>query len=190
MTQPRRISIITPCRNERDYIAGFVESLLAQELPPHCALEVLVADGMSDDGTRQILDEFSTRHPTLSVVSNPGRIVSTGLNAAIRASSGDVIVRMDAHTTYARDYLRRCVETLDRTGADNVGVRGGRRVRATCSRRSRGSLTRRSRRAGAARTRSTTREKWTPSTSAAGAEKSSTGWDCSTKSWCATRTTS
>ena len=121
MAQGKRISIISPCRNERDYIAGFVESLLAQELPPHYELEVLIADGMSDDGTREILDALAKRHPLLSVVSNPGRIVSTGLNAAIRAASGDLIVRMDAHTTYARDYVRACVETLERTGADNVG---------------------------------------------------------------------
>ncbi len=121
MTATRRISIISPCRNERDYIAGFIESLLAQELPPRYELEVLIADGMSDDGTRAILDELEARNRTLSVVPNPRRIVSTGLNAAIRASSGDVIVRMDAHTTYARDYVRACVETLERTGADNVG---------------------------------------------------------------------
>ena len=121
MTEPRRISIISPCRNERDHIAAFVATLVAQELPAGCALEVLIADGMSDDGTREILDGLSSRNPTLRVVSNPGRIVSKALNAAIRASTGDVIVRMDAHTTYARDYLRACVEALDRTGADNVG---------------------------------------------------------------------
>ncbi|MBM4334545.1 MAG: glycosyltransferase family 2 protein [Deltaproteobacteria bacterium] len=118
---PGRISIISPCRNERDYIRGFVESLLAQEVPPGWELEVLIADGMSDDGTRAILDEFAGGNPGLRVVSNPGRIVSCGLNAAIREASGDVIVRMDAHTTYASDYVRSCLETLERTGADNVG---------------------------------------------------------------------
>ncbi len=121
MTERRTISIISPCRNERDYIAGFVASLLAQELPSGCALELLIADGLSDDGTREILDGLATRNPELTVFSNPGRIVSKGLNAAIRAATGEVIVRMDAHTVYAPDYLRACVETLDRTGADNVG---------------------------------------------------------------------
>ncbi len=121
MPEPRRISIISPCRNERDYIAGFVASLLAQELPAGCTLELLIADGLSDDGTREILDELASRHPALRVVTNPGRIVSNGLNAAIREATGDVIVRMDAHTTYAPDYVRACVETLERTGADNVG---------------------------------------------------------------------
>ena len=121
MAQPRRISIISPCRNERGPIAGFVQSLLAQELPSPCELEVLIADGMSDDGTREILDELARRQPSLRIVSNPGRIVSTGLNAALRAARGDVIVRMDAHTIYDPDYVRRCVETLERTGADNVG---------------------------------------------------------------------
>ncbi|MEX2207296.1 MAG: glycosyltransferase family 2 protein [Myxococcota bacterium] len=121
MPEKSRISIISPCRNERDYIAGFVASLLAQALPESCTLEVLIADGLSDDGTREILDGLAARHPTLRVVSNPGRIVSTGLNAAIREATGDVIVRMDAHTTYAPDYVRACVETLERTGAENVG---------------------------------------------------------------------
>jgi hypothetical protein len=55
------------------------------------------------------------------LIDNPGRVVSTGLNAAIRAARGDVIVRMDVHTEYAPDYIRSCVELLDETGADNVG---------------------------------------------------------------------
>jgi glycosyltransferase involved in cell wall biosynthesis len=83
--------------------------------------EAIIADGMSDDGTRVVLDTYSARHAELRVVSNPGQIVSTGLNAAIRAAHGEYVIRMDAHTSYARDYCRRCVETLQRTSADNVG---------------------------------------------------------------------
>jgi len=59
--------------------------------------------------------------PTLRVIDNPGRIASTGLNAAIRAAQGQIVIRMDAHTDYAPDYLHRCVCTLQTTGADNVG---------------------------------------------------------------------
>jgi len=59
--------------------------------------------------------------PAVRVIDNPGKIVSTGMNAAIRAARGDIIIRMDAHTEYAPDYIRRCVETLRETEADNAG---------------------------------------------------------------------
>jgi succinoglycan biosynthesis protein ExoA len=125
MTTPvsctRRVSIVSPCRNERNFILDFVETLFAQELPSGYQLEVLIAEGMSDDGTREILIGCAECHPNLRIIDNPRKIVSTGLNEAIRAATGDIIVRMDAHTTYARDYVRRCVETLECTGADNVG---------------------------------------------------------------------
>lgn len=116
-----RVSVIVPCRNERRHIREFLDSLLAQELDPDCELEILVADGMSDDGTREILREIAVQHPNIRVADNPGRIVSTGLNAAIAASTGDLIIRMDAHTVYARDYIRECVRTSQATRAENVG---------------------------------------------------------------------
>jgi glycosyltransferase involved in cell wall biosynthesis len=83
---------------------------------------------MSRDGTRQAIEEYGGREPRLRVVDNPGRIVSTGLNAAIRAARGEFILRMDAHTRYAPSYTRRCLAELERTGADNVG--GPARTRA------------------------------------------------------------
>jgi hypothetical protein len=55
------------------------------------------------------------------MIDNPGRIVSTGLNAAIGAATGEIIIRMDAHTVYAGDYIRECVRALQTSGADNVG---------------------------------------------------------------------
>jgi succinoglycan biosynthesis protein ExoA len=114
------VSIIVPCRNERGHIEGCVRSILAQE-PPSRGFEVIVADGMSDDGTRAMLDVLAREDPRLRVVDNPGRIVSTGLNAAIRVAQGRIIIRMDAHTDYAPDYVRQCVAVLQETGADNVG---------------------------------------------------------------------
>jgi GT2 family glycosyltransferase len=76
---------------------------------------------MSDDGTRELLTRLSREDPRLRVVENPGCIVSTGLNTAIQASQGAIIVRMDAHTHCAPDYLRQCMMLLDKTGADSVG---------------------------------------------------------------------
>jgi GT2 family glycosyltransferase len=84
-------------------------------------MEVLVADGMSDDGTRLVLCEFERRWGALRVLDNPEKIVSTGMNRAIREAQGEIIVRMDAHSLYAPDYVRSCVEVLQETNADNVG---------------------------------------------------------------------
>ena len=71
--------------------------------------------------TSKILRTAASRELRLKVIDNPGRIVSIGLNAAIRAARGQIIIRMDAHTAYAPDYVARCLEVLEKTGADNVG---------------------------------------------------------------------
>jgi succinoglycan biosynthesis protein ExoA len=115
-----QVSIIVACRNEISHIRGFLDSLLSQDMSD-IAWEAITADGMSDDGTREVLEEYSARHPQLHVIANPGRIASAGLNAAIRAARGSIIMRMDAHTCYASNYCRLCVQTLESTGADNVG---------------------------------------------------------------------
>ncbi len=114
------VSIVLPCRNEQGYIQACLQSILQQE-PPAGGLEILVADGMSTDGTREYLQQIAREQPQIRVLDNPGRIVSTGLNAAIRAARGEIIVRMDAHTIYAPDYVRQCLAVLSETGADNVG---------------------------------------------------------------------
>lgn len=114
------ISIVVPCRNEARGIAEALDSILAQDLSGF-TWEVLIADGMSDDGTREILKRYTCAEPRIRVIDNPRRTVPAGLNAAIRGACGDVILRMDAHTSYAPDYVRRSVETLCQTGAANVG---------------------------------------------------------------------
>jgi succinoglycan biosynthesis protein ExoA len=128
MSESLDISIICACRNEVGHIREFVDSILNQEMGG-MSWEVLIADGMSDDGTRQILDDYCARQARIRVVTNRGRIVSSGLNAAITVSRGNIVLRFDAHTTYEQDYSLRCVEALDRTGATNVG--GPARTRAS-----------------------------------------------------------
>jgi glycosyltransferase involved in cell wall biosynthesis len=115
-----QLTIIVACRNERGHIRQFLDSLLAQDMSG-IAWEAILADGMSGDGTREIVREYVTRHPQLRIIDNPLGVVSPGLNAAIRAARGAIVIRMDAHTTYAPDYCRRCMAELERTGADNVG---------------------------------------------------------------------
>ena len=116
-----KISVIVPCRNEKRHIPALLNSLLTQELEPGWQIEILVADGLSNDGTREQLRQYAGESSNIRMIDNPGQIVSTGLNAAIGAATGEIIIRMDAHTTYARDYIRECVAVLQESGADNVG---------------------------------------------------------------------
>jgi cellulose synthase/poly-beta-1,6-N-acetylglucosamine synthase-like glycosyltransferase len=88
---------------------------------PRDRLEILVADGGSMDATHEILDRLAKADPRIKVIDNPDRIQAAGLNAMIRRAKGDVIIRMDVHAEYQHDFVRKCVEVLDRTGADNVG---------------------------------------------------------------------
>ncbi len=115
------ISVIVPCRNERDFIEPFCRSVAAQTVPDGWALEVLIADGLSDDGTRERLAAFCAQDTRFVMIDNPGRIVSCGLNRCIEQARGAFIVRLDVHTVYADDYIAQCLATWQRTGADNVG---------------------------------------------------------------------
>jgi succinoglycan biosynthesis protein ExoA len=118
--QAREISLVVACRNEAKHIRLFLDSLLAQDMEGF-DWQIVVADGASDDGTRQVLEEYAKGNPRITVIDNPAKIVSCGLNAAIRAARGSIILRMDAHTEYAPHYVQRCVEALHNSGADNVG---------------------------------------------------------------------
>lgn len=120
-SRERLVSVVVPCRNEAPHIAAFCASVAAQRLPAGWSLEAVLADGQSDDGTRALLDDLARADPRWSVIDNPRRIVSTGLNAAIARSRGSVIVRMDVHTRYAADYIAQCLAALESSGADNVG---------------------------------------------------------------------
>lgn len=121
------VSIIIPCRNEIKYIEYFIISLLKQDYSLD-NLEVIVADGMSEDGTRGILEQICKKHNHIRMIDNPLKIVSSGLNLAISIAKYDIIMRMDVHTEYAEDYISKCVETLIQTRAGNVG--GPARTRA------------------------------------------------------------
>jgi glycosyltransferase involved in cell wall biosynthesis len=127
MAQSPLVSIVLPCRNEARSIEAVLAAILAQKEPPG-GLEVIVADGLSSDGTRERVLEAAKRDARIRLVDNPKCFTSHGLNAAIAAAGGEIIVRMDAHTIYAPDYVQCCVTTLRETGADNVG--GAARTRA------------------------------------------------------------
>lgn len=114
------LTVIVPCRNEVDAIDEFLDCVLGQEGVPG-TYEVIIADGRSDDGTRDRLQDRASREPRLQLIENPEGIVSSGLNRAIMSARGNTIVRMDVHTHYAKDYLASCLRVLESTGAANVG---------------------------------------------------------------------
>lgn len=115
------VSVLVPIRNEESSIKATLSAMLAQDYPAD-RIEIIVADGMSSDQTRQIINRQSAGK-NVRIVDNPGRIVPTGLNAALQIAHGRIIVRVDGHTLVAPDYVRQCVEALERTNADNVGGR-------------------------------------------------------------------
>lgn len=116
------VTVIMPVRQEAGFIHRSLGSVVAQDYPVE-RLEILVADGGSTDRTRDIVREIQAGRPYIRLIDNPGRIVPTGLNAALREARGEIIVRVDGHTEIAPDYVRQCVAALRDTGADNVGGR-------------------------------------------------------------------
>lgn len=118
------VSVIIPIRNEEMTIDRCLDSIRAQDYPKSF-METIVVDGISDDQTRTVLQDYSKAHPDLKmqVLDNPERIVPSGLNIAIRQAQGEIILRVDGHTVIARDYVSQCVDALRRTGADDVGGR-------------------------------------------------------------------
>jgi glycosyltransferase involved in cell wall biosynthesis len=114
------VTVAMPCLNEAGFIEACIRSVQAQTYPAHL-VEVLVADGGSTDGTREILGRLAAQDGRIRLVDNPRRIQSAALNCAIRESKGGVIIRMDVHAEYAPSYIAKCVEVLERTGADNAG---------------------------------------------------------------------
>ena len=112
---PLTVSIILPVLNEAAQLKRCLDSIEEQSYPAIC--EVIVADGGSDDETVSVASSFDK----VVIVDNPRRIRPAGLNAAIAAVSGEVIVRVDARTALAPDYVERCVSALERSGAAIVG---------------------------------------------------------------------
>jgi glycosyltransferase involved in cell wall biosynthesis len=115
------ISIVVLCRNEQGFIAGCLDSLIANDYPKD-RLEVLVADGMSEDATRSIVNRYSEEHPFVKLVDNPKRIPGAGANQGIRVAKGDFVMIVGAHARYPRDYVSKCVTYSQQYPAvDNVG---------------------------------------------------------------------
>ena len=114
------ISIIIPCRNEKEFICKCLDSVIANDYPKE-SLEILVVDGMSEDRTREILKDYAEKYSFIKVLDNPKRITPCALNIGIKNAQGEIIMRMDAHTTYEKNYVSKCIKYLKEYNADNVG---------------------------------------------------------------------
>jgi succinoglycan biosynthesis protein ExoA len=116
------VSVIVPCYNEQNTILLLLEAIYAQTYPRQ-QLEVVIADGLSGDQTRPQIADFQTRHPDLivKIVDNPHRTIPSGLNRAIQAAQGELIVRLDAHSVPQPDYVARCAAALEQGLGDSVG---------------------------------------------------------------------
>ncbi len=116
------VSVVVPCYNEQATICLLLDALYNQTFP-HTQLEVVIADGISTDRTRQAIADYQASHPDLAlrVVDNPQRVIPAGVNAAIRAAKGEWIVRLDAHSIPHPSYVERCLMALQAGCGDNVG---------------------------------------------------------------------
>ncbi len=116
------VSIIVPCYNEQKTIGLLLDALLHQTYP-HELMEIVIADGMSTDKTRDEIHHFASAHAELKIeiVDNLKRDIPSGLNRAILASHGEYIVRLDAHSMPNPEYVARSVANLEQNMGDNVG---------------------------------------------------------------------
>jgi len=114
------LSVLIPCRNEVRFLARCLDSVLASDYPQE-RMEVLVIDGASSDGTGELIARYAASDRRVRRIENPDLVTPCALNRGIAAASGDVIARLDAHSSLAPDYLTLCVAHLLSSGADNVG---------------------------------------------------------------------
>lgn len=115
------VDVIIPCRNEVSYIDQMLTAVLSQDYPKNL-IKIYVVDGMSNDGTRDVLKEFAERFSNIYILDNPDRTTPKALNIGIKASFSEVVVRMDCHANYPKNYIAYLVENLATLNADNVGV--------------------------------------------------------------------
>jgi glycosyltransferase involved in cell wall biosynthesis len=115
-----RVSVVIPCRDEALSIEACIRSVIAG-IYPKDRLEVLVVDGMSGDGTREIVEAYTRRHGFIRLLDNPKKITPVALNIGITNATGGIIVVLGAHATCSPEYILKCVKAIEEYDADCVG---------------------------------------------------------------------
>lgn len=114
------VSIIIPMRNEESYIGKNIRSLINQDYPKD-SYEVIVVDGMSEDGSKKAVQSFSNNSSNIILLENPDFFTSYALNVGIRKSRGEIIIILGAHSFVEVDFIKKNVETFEKVEADCVG---------------------------------------------------------------------
>lgn len=115
-----KVSIIIPCRNEEKHISKCLDSIIDNDFDKN-KIEILLIDGMSEDKTREIINQYAKKYPFIKIYENKNNFTPFALNIAIKNAKGEIIIRMDAHATYERKYISKCIKYLDEYGADDIG---------------------------------------------------------------------
>lgn len=116
----KKVSIVIPCRNEAKYIETCINSLL-DNTPQGCEVEILVVDGMSNDGTRQVINKISAQKQNVKLIDNPDIVTPFALNLGVDNASGDYVMIASAHSSFAPKYIEILMNAVDRLNADVVG---------------------------------------------------------------------
>ena len=108
-----KISVVIPCRNERAFIRECVEAIERCTLPEGCDVNIYIVDGMSDDGTRDIIENLSARFSNVHLIDNPKQLTPFAFNLGIHAGGEvDFVQIVGARHILSPNYLMRCLEVL------------------------------------------------------------------------------
>lgn len=115
----QRVAVVLPARDAVDRLGQAVDSIVRQSYP---VSQIALSIGPSSDGTEELAERLADQHPSVFIVPNPTGRTPTGLNLAIAETTGDIIIRVDAGSELPAGYVQQCVNTLEATGAANVGA--------------------------------------------------------------------
>ena len=113
------VSVIIPIKNEIKFIRNTLLSILNQKFDG--LLEIIISDGLSNDGTLDVVKQFQENYKNIKLIRNNAQIVPVGFNKALNIANGDIIIRVDGHSILEPDYIKNSIRILDETNASCVG---------------------------------------------------------------------
>ena len=118
-----KASIIIPVLNEEMFIEECIDSVVSNTDDIE-KMEIIIIDGGSEDNTLEIVKKISSKYQNVILLHNPKKITPISLNLGIKESSGEFIVRLDAHALYSKNYVNKCIQVLENSD-ENIGNVGG-----------------------------------------------------------------